>query len=201
MPKIAASKPKTMSAAGAHRPAAKMCNEASQGIHHDGSSFAENSWIPKNRNEQGTTKDPEEPAPRVGDKVEFFRIATVLYSPMVFVSKLIFLQVIIVDPNRSGYFNFRALAVVSKERYSGSGARKCKEVEVRCTEPNVLQEDIFWLPSRTLDMEIWSPSREANMRIQNQIYEEHVKNFQGKHLFWPKAQLLLLGFFMILNNC
>jgi hypothetical protein len=80
MPKIAASKPKTMSTAGAHRPAAKMCNEASQGIHHDGSSFAENSWIPKNRNEQGTTKDPEEPAPRVGDKVEFFRIATVLLT-------------------------------------------------------------------------------------------------------------------------
>jgi hypothetical protein len=80
MPKIAASKPKTMSTAGGHRPAAKMCNEASQGIHHDGSSFAENSWIPKNRNEQGTTKDPEEPAPRVGDKVEFFRIATVLLT-------------------------------------------------------------------------------------------------------------------------
>ena len=63
MPKIAASKPKTMSTAGTHRPGAKMCNEASQGMHHDGSSFAENSWIPKNRNEQGTTKDPEEPAP------------------------------------------------------------------------------------------------------------------------------------------
>ena len=81
------------------------------------------------------------------------------------------------DPNRSGYFNYRALAVVSRERYSGP--RKFKEVEVHCTEANVLQDDTFWLPSRSLDMEMWSPSREVNMRIHNKLYDEHVKNFQG----------------------
>ena len=90
-------------------------------------------------------------------------------------------QVIIVDPNRSGYFNFRALAVVSRERYSRSGARKIKEVEIHCTEANVLQEDTFWLPSRSLEIEIWSPAREASMRVQNKIYEEHVKSFEGVH--------------------
>ncbi len=87
------------------------------------------------------------------------------------------------DPNRSGYFNFRALAVVSRERFSRSGARKFKEVEVHCTEANVLQEDTFWLPCRSLEMEIWSPAREASMRVQNKIYEEHVKSFQGANRF------------------
>ena len=86
-------------------------------------------------------------------------------------------QVIIVDPNRSGYFNYRALAVVSRERYSGP--RKFREVQVHCTEANVLQNDTIWLPSRSLDMEIWSASREVNMRIHNKLYDEHVKNFQG----------------------
>ncbi len=81
------------------------------------------------------------------------------------------------DPNRSGYFNYRALAVVSRERYSGP--RKFREVQVHCTEANVLQNDTIWLPSRSLDMEIWSASREVNMRIHNKLYDEHVKNFQG----------------------
>ena len=118
------------------------------------------------------------------------------------ISKLNFFQVIVVDPNRSGYFNFRALAVVSRERFSGSGARKYKEVEVRCTEPNVLQEDIFWLPSRSLEMEIWSPNREDNMRIQNKIYEEHVKNFQGKQsIFFDQTHNRnFVEDFMNLNN-
>jgi hypothetical protein len=87
--------------------------------------------------------------------------------------------VIIVDPDRSGYFNYRALAVVSRERDSGYGAQKFKEVEVHCTETNVLKQDKFWLPSRSLDIEIWTLAREANMRIQNKIYEEQVKSFQG----------------------
>jgi hypothetical protein len=34
--------------------------------------LSENSWIPKSRDEKGTTKDPNEPAPKVGDKVSFF---------------------------------------------------------------------------------------------------------------------------------
>jgi hypothetical protein len=88
-------------------------------------------------------------------------------------------QVIIVDPNRSGYFNYRALAVVSRERYSRSGSQKFKEVEVHCTEANVLQNDTFWLPSRSLDIEIWSKDREAEMRFQNTLYQEHEKNLQG----------------------
>ena len=98
-------------------------------------------------------------------------------------SNLNFLQVIIVDPNRSGYFNFRALGVVSRERCSGSGAQRVREVEVHCTEPNVLKEDTMWLPIRSLDMEIWSSVREANMRLQNKLYEEHIKNWQGMCCF------------------
>jgi hypothetical protein len=38
---------------------------------------------------------------------------------------------------------FRALAVVSRERFSGSGSRKFKEVEVHCTEANIVKEDTF----------------------------------------------------------
>ena len=103
----------------------------------------------------------------------------ILHQNCFYSSIQIWFQVIIVDPNRSGYFNFRALAVVSRERFSGSGSRKFKEVEVHCTEANVLKEDTFWLPTRSLEMEIWSPVREANMRLQNKIYEEHIKSFEG----------------------
>jgi hypothetical protein len=54
-------------------------------------------------------------------------------------------------------------------------------LEIHCTEANVLQKDTFWLRSRSLEIEIWSPAREASMRVQNKIYEEHVKSFQGAH--------------------
>jgi hypothetical protein len=79
MLEIAGAKLKTMPISDTHRPSAKMCNQKPEGIHHDGSLLAENSWIPKTRNEQGTTKDPKEPAPRVGDKV-IFRIAPALLT-------------------------------------------------------------------------------------------------------------------------
>ena len=33
---------------------------------------SESSWIPKTRDEKGTTKDPQEPVPKVGDKVNLY---------------------------------------------------------------------------------------------------------------------------------
>ncbi len=35
---------------------------------------SESSWIPRTRDEKGTTKDPQEPVPKVGDKVNLFTL-------------------------------------------------------------------------------------------------------------------------------
>jgi hypothetical protein len=145
----------------------------------DESIFSEHGWIPKMRDEKGTTKDPQEPDAKVGQKVRSITCIGFLPPSIIMHQFNVSVQVIIVDPNRSGYFNYRALAVVSRERYSRSGSKKFKEVEVHCTEANVLQDDTFWLPSRSLDLEIWSPAREARMRIDNKMYQEHVRHFQG----------------------
>jgi len=51
----------------------------------------------------------------------------------------------------------------------------------KCTEANVLQEDTLWLHTRSPEIEICSPAREASMRVQNKVYEEHVKSFHGAH--------------------
>ncbi len=138
---------------------------------------------------RGRRKIPTNPSLKLAKRFSLFWNSTCYRTQVLFVLKwyaitsvsiLNFSQVIIVDPNRSGYFNFRALAVVSRERFTGSGAQRAKEVEVHCTEPNVLKDDTFWLPIRSLEMEIWSPVREANMRIQNKVYYEHVKSMKGK---------------------
>ena len=51
---------------------AKVCKEMSkESVPLDLSLLSENSWLPKLRDEKGTTKDPEEPAPNIGDKVRF----------------------------------------------------------------------------------------------------------------------------------
>jgi len=51
---------------------AKFCKETSkESAQHDLSLLSDNSWLPKQRDEKGTTKDPQEPAPKVGDKVKF----------------------------------------------------------------------------------------------------------------------------------
>jgi hypothetical protein len=193
---IASSKPMKVSPAiGCHAKAtldsAKICRETSKECTHRDKGFSESSWLPKMRDPKGTTKDPEEPIPKVGQKVHCF-LETHFTSTLLLFLNSIWFQVIIVDPNRSGYFNFRALAVVSRERFSGSGSRKFKEVEVHCTEANVLKEDTFWLPTRSLEMEIWSPVREANMRLQNKIYEEHIKSFEGLPCSCSNSKILKL---------
>jgi len=74
---IASSKPMKVSPAiGCHAKAtldsAKICRETSKECTHRDKGFSESSWLPKMRDPKGTTKDPEEPIPKVGQKVHCF---------------------------------------------------------------------------------------------------------------------------------